>query len=380
MTLSDIMRLREGLIIGSACEAGEVYTALVDGRPWDEITEKARKYDYFEIQPLCNNAFLERKGLVRDTHAIEELNRSVIRLADELARPVVATCDVHFLDKEDGIFRQIIISGMGYDDADEQPALFFRTTDEMLAEFAYLGEDTARRVVIENTNLIADMIDPDICPIPSDTYTPVIEGAEQLLTDLSKEGLCRMYGDNPNEAVVARMERELNSIIGNGYSVLYVIAHKLVARSEQAGYHVGSRGSVGSSFIGSLIGITEVNPLPPHYICPKCKYFEFRDDVGSGFDLPDRECPQCGAKLRGDGQDIPFETFLGFRGEKQPDIDLNFSGEFQQEAHRYTEELFGKEHVFKAGTISALQDKKAFGFVRKYSEEKGLVVNRAEEN
>lgn len=376
---SELMKHREGLLVGSACEAGEIYTMLVEGRSWEDVSRKALDYDYFEIQPLCNNQFLVRKGLLESDESIRELNRKVIQLADEQGKPVVATCDVHFLDEKDGIYRQILTAGIGFDDTDSQSPLIFRTTDEMLEEFSYLGEETARRVVIENTTLIADMISDDIRPIPSKTYTPSIEGSETMLSDMAHKGLRERYGENPPGEVVARMEKELNSIIGNGYAVLYVIAEKLVSKSESDGYHVGSRGSVGSSFIANLVGISEVCPLKPHYICPKCKHFEFREDVKSGFDLPEKDCPECGAKMRGDGQDIPFETFLGFKGEKQPDIDLNFSSEYQQNAHRYTEELFGKDHVFKAGTISGLQDKKAFGYVKKYLEDIGRVVNRAEE-
>ena len=377
---SKLMKLREGLLIGSACEAGEVFSAIVDGRPDEEILELAEKYDYFEIMPLCNNAFLVREGAVEDESGLIELNRRVIDIAAKLGKPVVATGDVHFLDERDGIYRKILVSGLGYSDSDEQPPMYFRTTDEMLAEFVYLGEDMARKVVIDNPQAIADIIDPDIQPIPSDTYTPAIDGAEDTLRELAREGLRRLYGEHPHEDVIARMEKELNSIIGNGYAVLYVIAQKLVAHSEAGGYHVGSRGSVGSSFIATLIGITEVNPLPPHYICGKCKHFEFVEGAKAGYDLTDSVCPECGEVMKGEGQDIPFETFLGFHGEKQPDIDLNFSGEFQQEAHRYTEELFGKEHVFKAGTISALQEKKAYGYVKKYLEERGLRANRAESN
>ncbi len=377
--LSELMKHREGLLIGSACEAGEIYSALVDGRPWEEIVEKGRKYDYFEIQPVCNNRFLVRKEVLADDDAIRALNRKVIALADELGKPTVATCDVHFLDEREGVYRQILIAGMGFEDADEQPDLVYRTTDEMLEEFSYLGE-RAYEVVVENTNKIADMIANDIYPIPNQTYTPTIPGSEDILAQMANDSLHRIYGATPDETVSARMQKELDSIIGNGYAVLYVIAEKLVSQSERDGYHVGSRGSVGSSFVANLIGVSEVNPLPPHYICPNCSHFEYRPEVGSGFELPDSPCPNCGTQMRGDGHDIPFETFLGFRGEKQPDIDLNFSSEYQSRAHKYTETLFGKEHVFKAGTISALQEKKAFGYVKKYLEEHGLIVNKAEEN
>ena len=377
---SELEKFREGLLIGSACEAGEVFGAVLDGVPHDELLEIADKYDYFEIMPVCNNEFLVREGRVKDDDGLRDLNREIIALARELNRPVVATGDVHFLDKTDAVYRSILTAGMGFDDADKEPLLYFRTTEEMLEEFSYLGEELAHEVVIDAPNKIAEQIDHDITPIPTQTYTPSIEGAEDMLRQLSHEGLAKLYGEHPDEAVVARMDKELSSIIGNGYSVLYVIAQKLVFYSEEHGYHVGSRGSVGSSFIATLVGITEVNPLPPHYVCPKCHHFEWHTEAKSGFDLPDAYCPECGAKMHGDGQDIPFETFLGFHGDKQPDIDLNFSGEFQQEAHRYTEELFGKEHVFKAGTISALQDKNAYGYVKKYLEERGITANRAELN
>jgi DNA polymerase-3 subunit alpha (Gram-positive type) len=379
--LNLLLKHREGLLIGSACESGEIYTALLEGRARGEIIEMAGKYDYFEIQPRGNNMFLVEKGTLPSAEAILEINKKVVELAGELGKLVVATCDAHYLDPCDAIYRDIISRGPGFEEKGGGQTLDFKTTREMLDEFAYLGEETARRVVVENTNLIAGMVDGDIQPIPSGAYTPEIEGSSDTLRDMVAERLELRYGPRPDPAIVRRVERELDSIIGNNYSVLYVIAQKLVSKSERDGYHVGSRGSVGSSFIANLIGISEVNPLGPHYLCGGCRHFEFAGEAGSGFDLPDKNCPECGAVMRGDGQDIPFETFLGFRGEKQPDIDLNFSGEYQLRAHKYTEELFGGDHVFKAGTISALKEKTAYGYVKKYLEERGgAAVNRAEEN
>ncbi len=375
---SELMKYREGLIIGSACEQGEVYRALLEGRMWEDVVDISRKYDYLEIQPVENNKFLVENGTLPDIEAVRELNAKVVKLARETGKPFCATCDAHFLDEKDELYRRILMHGMGF--SDESTMLVFRTTDEMLEEFSYLGEETAMEAVIDNPQRIADMTESDIKPIPEGTFTPSIDGAEETLLNTARASLKRIFGDNPPETVVARMNKELDSIIGNHYSVLYVIAQKLVSKSESDGYHVGSRGSVGSSFIAFLLGISEVNPIAPHYICDNCKHFEFTPDVGSGFDLPDKACPVCGQTLRGDGQDIPFETFLGFKGDKQPDIDLNFSSEYQSQAHRYTEEIFGKDHVFKAGTISALQDKTAFGYVKKFLEDNGKVVNKAEEN
>ncbi len=377
--LSELMKHREGLIIGSACEQGEVYAALVDGKSLDDVKLIAEKYDYLEIQPVVNNEFLVRKGMLSDLDAVRDLNRQVIRLGDELGTPVVATCDAHFLEERDAVYRTILTNGLGYDDAQSEPMLVFRTTDEMLEEFSYLGAELARKVVVDSPNYIANLIENGIKPIPDGSFTPSIEGSDELIVELSNKSLKKIYGENPPAVVVERMEKELNSIISNGYSVLYIIAQKLVAKSESDGYHVGSRGSVGSSFIATLLGISEVNPLAPHFVCPKCHHFELRPEVGSGYDLPDTPCPKCGTKMKGDGHDIPFETFLGFKGDKQPDIDLNFSSEYQSCAHRYTEELFGKDHVFKAGTISAMQDKTAFGYVKKYLEKIEKTVNHSEE-
>jgi len=374
----ELEKYREGLLLGTACEAGELYRALLRGATEEELKTIVSFYDYLEIQPLTNNAFMLRKGLVKSVEELADYNRTIVRLGREYHKPVAATGDVHFLDPHHEKYRTIIKAGQAYDDADEQLPLYFRTTAEMLEEFAYLGEAEARRVVIDDPALIAGLVE-EIKPVPDGFYPPQIEGAEHDITDLTWQNAHAVYGPELPAIVEARIERELTSIIGHGFSVLYLIAHKLVKKSNEDGYLVGSRGSVGSSLVAYLTGITEVNALPPHYICRSCFYSEFvSNNLGCGVDLEDKECPQCGQSLVKDGFAIPFETFMGFEGDKVPDIDLNFSGDYQSRAHQYVEELFGSQNVFRAGTISTIAEKTAYGFVKKYMEKQGLDAKESE--
>ena len=376
---SMVMKYREGLILGSACEAGELYRALLDGQSDMQIARLVRFYDYLEIQPCGNNKFMIASEKIRNINSLEDIqnvNRQIVRLGEQFHKPVVATCDVHFLDPEDEIYRRIIMAGKGFEDADDQAPLFLHTTEEMLEEFSYLGSDKAYEVVVKNTNLIADMIET-IAPVRPDKCPPVIADSDKTLTKICYDKAHEIYGPDLPEIVEARLQRELNSIISNGFAVMYIIAQKLVWKSVEDGYLVGSRGSVGSSFVATMAGITEVNPLSPHYYCSKCHYVDFESDEvkayagKAGIDMPDKVCPVCGEPLHKDGFDIPFETFLGFKGDKEPDIDLNFSGEYQSKAHKYTEVIFGAGQTFRAGTIATLADKTAFGYVKNYFEERG---------
>ena len=376
---SELARYREGLIVGSACEAGELYQAILNDRSEERIARIVNFYDYLEIQPLGNNRFMigsDRVENVRSEEDLREINRRIVRLGEQFGKPVAATCDVHFLDPGDEVYRRIIMAGKGFTDADEQAPLYLHTTDEMLEEFEYLGSAKAREVVIENPNKIADMIER-ISPVRPDKCPPVIENSDQELRDICYAKAHAMYGDPLPEVVTERLERELNSIISNGFAVMYIIAQKLVWKSNEDGYLVGSRGSVGSSFVATMAGITEVNPLSPHYYCRNCHYSDFESEEvkayagGCGWDMPDKKCPVCGEMLAKDGFDIPFETFLGFKGNKEPDIDLNFSGDYQSSAHKYTEVIFGTGQTFRAGTIATLADKTAFGYVKNYYEERG---------
>ena len=376
---SEFNKYRDGLLIGSACEAGELYRAILNGRPQEEITRLVNFYDYLEIQPLGNNAFMIRDedSDIASNDDLIDINKRIVKLGEEFGKLVVATCDVHFLNPEDEVYRRIIMAGKGFKDADEQAPLYLRTTEEMLKEFEYLGSKKAEEVVITNTNKIADMCER-ISPVRPDKCPPVIENSDGMLREICYNKANRMYGDPLPPIVKERLDRELNSIISNGYAVMYIIAQKLVWKSNEDGYLVGSRGSVGSSFVATMSGITEVNPLHAHYLCTHCKYSDFDSPEVQAFsgrggcDMPDKLCPKCGRPLSKEGFDIPFETFLGFKGNKEPDIDLNFSGEYQSKAHKYTEVIFGEGQTFKAGTIGTLADKTAFGYIKNYYEERGI--------
>ena len=380
---SDLMEMREGLIIGSACEAGELFQAILDGKSEDELKRIASFYDFLEIQPLANNRFMLAKGIANSDEDLRNFNRTVVRLGEELGKPVVATGDVHFLNPEDEIFRHILLATKGFDDCDRENPLYFRTTDDMLREFSYLGEEKAYEVVVKNTNAIADMVET-LRPVPHNLFAPKIENSVEDLKALVYGKLHRLYGENPPELITKRVETELHDIINCHYDVIYMSAQKLVQNSLEHGYLVGSRGSVGSSIVAYMAGITEVNSFPPHYRCPnpECKYttFDVPKGYGCGADLPDAICPKCGTKFDKDGFNIPFETFLGFGGDKVPDIDLNFSGEYQSKAHAYCVEMFGKSHVFRAGTVGTVAEKTAFGYVKNYLSERNLTATRAEEN
>ena len=378
---SELIEWREGLIVGSACEAGELFQAIVAHKSYDECKRIASFYDFLEVQPLCNNRFMLEKGLAADEEELREFNRMVVRLGEDLGKPVVATGDVHFLNPEDEIYRHILLASRKFDDCDKPLPLYFKTTDEMLEEFSYLGAEKAYEIVVTNTNLIADMCET-IRPVPHNLFPPAIDRSVEQLEELVYGKMHRLYGENPPEIVKKRVETEMHDIISCHYDVIYMSAQKLVQNSLEHGYLVGSRGSVGSSLVAFMSGITEVNSLPPHYRCPKCKYctFEVPEGINCGADLPDAVCPECGEPLVKDGFNIPFETFLGFGGDKVPDIDLNFSGEYQAKAHAYCVEMFGASHVFRAGTIGTVADKTAYGYAKKYLDERGMTVSKAEEN
>ena len=377
----ELIAHREGLIVGAACEAGELFQAVAEYKDWAELRRIASFYDYLEIQPLCNNAFLIRDGKARDEEELRELNRTVVRLGEELGKPVCATGDVHFLDPEDEIYRHILLDTKKFSDCDAPLPIYFRTTDEMLQEFAYLGEEKAMEVVVTNTRAIAEQVETfDLLP-KGKLFPPRLENSEEDLNRLVWDKVRELYGDDPPALIVERLNVELGGILGK-YDVVYMSAQKLVQRSLENGYLVGSRGSVGSSLAAYMSGITEVNALPPHYRCPQCRHSEFITDgsFGCGADMPDRDCPVCGTRYVKDGFDIPFETFLGFGGGKVPDIDLNFSGEYQARAHRHAIEMFGETQVFRAGTIGTVAEKTAYGYVKKYLEARGQHPGHAEEN
>ena len=381
MPKSEIMKYREGLIIGSACEAGELFKAIVEHKSEEELKDIASFYDFLEIQPISNNMFMLEKGIAKDIEELRQFNRTVVRLGEELGKPVVATGDVHFLNPEDEIFRHILLATKGFEDCDKPNPLYFRTTDEMLSEFSYLGAEKAHEVVVDNPNLIADMCE-EIRPVPHNLFAPKIENSVEDLKNLVYGKFHRLYGDNPPELFVKRVETELHDIITCHYDVIYMSAQRLVQNSLENGYLVGSRGSVGSSIVAFMSGITEVNSFPPHYRCPNpdCKHtiLDVPAEFNCGADLPDMDCPLCGTKLEKDGFNIPFETFLGFGGDKVPDIDLNFSGEYQAEAHKYCISMFGASHVFRAGTVGTVAEKTAYGYVKKYLSERGKTASAAE--
>ncbi|MCL6637980.1 MAG: PolC-type DNA polymerase III, partial [Alicyclobacillus sp.] len=375
---SELVRLRAGLLLGTACQQGELVQAYLRGKSREELEEIARFYDFIELQPVSHYENLVREQLLQSVQSVREMHRQLTDMGKQLGIPVVATGDAHYLHPAHAIYREVFLHAQQSPDPVWQPPLHLRTTDEMLAEFAHLGEDAYAVVVTQTQALAADI--EEVKPIPEELFTPVIDGADEEIRRLAYSKAERLYGRPLPDLVAERLDKELRAIIQNGYAVIYLIAHKLVTKSLSDGYLVGSRGSVGSSLVATMTDITEVNPLPPHYVCPQCQFSEFIRDgsVGSGFDLPARDCPRCGTALHKDGQDIPFETFMGFNGDKVPDIDLNFSGEYQPRAHRYTEELFGKDHVFRAGTISAVAEKTAYGYVRKFAEERGLLLRNAE--
>lgn len=376
---SVLEKYRDGLILGSACEAGELYQAVLNNKDEAEIDFLARFYDYFEIQPLINNQFMIQNGKVKNVEELKAINRRIVALGEKYNKPVVATCDSHYFDEEEALYRRILMAGQGFKDVEGDKGLYFRTTEEMLEEFAYLGEETAYKVVVESTNHIADLIEP-MMPVPKGKFPPKIDNSDEILRQKCEERVVKMYGDPVPEEIRARLDKELNSIINNGYSVMYMAAEMLVQKSLSDGYLVGSRGSVGSSFVATMSGITEVNPLDPHYLCPNCKHLEWGDknEYDCGVDMPEKICPVCGTKYTQEGFSIPFETFLGFEADKEPDIDLNFAGEYQPIAHKYVDEIFGAENVFKAGTIGTIQGKTAYGYVMKYFEDRGLPINKFE--